>query len=237
VGAVYNGQYAKGLVHLGIFIFLVVALSSNLSDPVAAALGIFMGFFVVYQIVDAVRTAKAIQAQQPPPDPFGLATLFSPGPSPRSATSEISHSRSIPAGALVLIVLGILFLLRNLDIWFLRADVLWPLVLIGIGVWLWAKRVESSGGITRSNARGLVGPAILITLGAQFLLNNLRVLNWDRTWPLLLVVIGVILAVERSSRGSSGSQLPPPPPPPPPGPAGPETPTTDMAPPSEVKNG
>ena len=87
VGAVYNGQYAKGLVHLGIFIFLVVALSSNLSDPVESALGIFMGFFVIYQIVDAVRTAKAIQAQQPPPDPFGLATLFSPGPSPHSATS------------------------------------------------------------------------------------------------------------------------------------------------------
>ncbi|MBO0910990.1 MAG: B-box zinc finger protein [Acidobacteria bacterium] len=243
VGAVYNGQYAKGLAHLGIFVFVIVALSSDLPAGFKAALGIFLGFFWIYQIVDAVSTAKAIQAHQTPPDPFGLEALFSPGgPSPQPAKSDVSASRipdvsasGIPTGALVLIALGILFLLHNL--WFLRVDVLWPLVLIGIGIWLLAKRVESSGGITRSGARGLMGPAVLITLGLQFLLNELGVISFDRTWPLLLIVPGVMLAIERSSPRLPGSQFPPPPPAPPAAPAGPETPATDVAPPSEVKNG
>ena len=237
VGAVYNGQYAKGLAHLGIFVFVIVALSSDVPDPLKGGLGVFLAFFWVYQILDAVRTAKAIQAHQSPPDPFGLASMFSPGPSPHSATGELSHGRSIPTGALVLIVLGILFLLHNLDIWFLRADLLWPLVLIGLGLWLLAKRVELSGGITRYNARGLMGPAVLLTLGMQFLLNNLGGPSFGHTLPLLLIVIGDILAMERSSPRSPGSQFPPPPPPPPPGPAGPEPPTTRVEPPSEVKNG
>jgi len=234
VGAVYNGQYAKGLVHLGIFVCLVVALSSNPSDALASALGIFMGFFCLYQVIDAVRTAKAIQAHQPPPDPFGLGTMFSPGPPGQPAASGFSPGRSIPAGALVLIVLGVLFLLHNLNVWFLRADVLWPLVLIGIGVWLLAKKIELSGGVSRCGGRGLIGPAVLITLGAQFLFSNLGVISFGRTLPLLLIVIGVLLAIEHSSPHSPG----PPPPPPPLAPSsGPETPTTDLAPPPEVRNG
>jgi hypothetical protein len=139
----------------------------------------------------------------------------------------------------VLIVLGMLFLMHNLVNW-LRVDVLWPLVLIGIGVWLFAKRVESSGGISgisRSSARGLMGPAVLITLGTQFLVSELGGPSFGRTLPLLLIVIGVILAIERSSPRSPGPEFPPPPPPPPPAPHAPEPPTTDLAPPSEVKNG
>jgi hypothetical protein len=75
-----------------------------------------------------------------------------------------------------------------------------------------------------------MGPAVLITLGTQFLLSNLDVISFGRTLPLLLIVVGVILAMERSSPRSPG-------PPPPSGPAGLEAPTSDVAPPSEVKNG
>src|ERR1700681_1680445 len=77
VGAIYCGQYTKGLVHLGIFVLLVVGLSSNLPEYMYPVLGITMGFFVLYQIIDAVRTAKAIQAGQSAPDPFGLTAMFS----------------------------------------------------------------------------------------------------------------------------------------------------------------
>lgn len=55
----------------------------------------------------------------------------------------------------------------------------------------------------------LVGPLILIALGALFLLNNLGLVNWDiwlillRLWPLVLIAIGLdILIGRRSMLGS-----------------------------------
>src|SRR6478609_7993910 len=79
LGAVYCGQYAKGLAHLGIVVLAIVGLSSDLPWQADTALGIFLGFFWVYQIIDAIRTARAIQAGEPIPDPFGLASTFGTG--------------------------------------------------------------------------------------------------------------------------------------------------------------
>jgi Domain of unknown function (DUF5668)/B-box zinc finger len=205
VGAIYNGQYTKGLVHLGIFVFLVVALSSgNLPEYLYPVLGIAMAFFVVYQIVDAVRTAKAIQEKQPPPDPFGLATMFSPG----APTEHRSFSSAaVPSGAIVLIGLGILFLLHNLGIWFLNVDVLWPVILIALGVWLFIRRQEC---IARGDSRhrSLAGPAILVTIGGISLIDNLHGPGWDRTWPIILLVLGGIKLLERSGHLAMPPQQP-----------------------------
>lgn len=237
VGAIYNGQYTKGLVHLGIFVALVVALSSNLADYWYIILGIGMGFFVVYQILDAVHTARAIQAGRPAPDPFGLTTAFSPsGDSQASPEQPRDFVKSVPTGAVVLIVLGILFLLHNLGWWFLRADVLGPLVMIAIGVWLLTRRLATPGGIARCGPRGLMGPAVLMTLGGQFLLNNLHIIDFGRTLPVLLIVIGVVLAVQRSAHQSGDVYAAPPAP----GSGGTETSgpaAENPVPPSEVKNG
>lgn len=43
----------------------------------------------------------------------------------------------------VLIVLGILFLLNNLNLPWLRADVIWPIALILVGVWLILRRART----------------------------------------------------------------------------------------------
>ena len=89
LGAVYCGQYAKGLAHLGIFVLAIVGLSSDLPWQADMIIGIFLGFFWVYQILDAVRTAKAIQAGEPAPDPFGLAQTF--------GTGERADATKVPA--------------------------------------------------------------------------------------------------------------------------------------------
>src|SRR5437016_9625437 len=68
VGAVYCGQYAKGLAHLLIFSGLIWGVSTA-NDNIAPVLGIAIGFFYIYQIVDAVRSARAVQMGQPAPDP------------------------------------------------------------------------------------------------------------------------------------------------------------------------
>ena len=43
--------------------------------------------------------------------------------------------------------------------------------------------------------RGLMGPAVLVTLGLLFLLANMLDYPFERTWPILLIVIGAIKVV------------------------------------------
>ena len=54
------------------------------------------------------------------------------------------------------------------------------------------------------------GPITLITLGALFALNNFSGIGFEKTWPVLLIVFGLLSLLRRSV------EPPPPPPPPPP---------------------
>lgn len=187
IGAVYNGQYAKALAHLGIFVGLVWGLNAG-NDHWAPVLGIGMAFFVVYQIIDAVRSARAIQMGMPAPDPFGLGQAF--------GTGEKVDTSTIPVGAVVLIALGALFLLQTLDIPFLNFDRVLAFVLIALGVWLFAKRqgLNQSRGYPRAYAlgtRGNSGPVVLVTIGVLFLIQSFDGPGFGRTWPVLLLVIGL----------------------------------------------
>jgi TM2 domain-containing membrane protein YozV len=220
VGAVYNGQYAKGLAHLIIFVLLIVGANHSTSDTMGMIFGFGIAAFYFYQLIDAVKSAKAIQEGKPAPDPFGLGTMFSPG-------DRQSFTRAgVPTGAVVLIGLGVLFLLHNLGIWFLEVDRIWPIFLIALGVWLFVKRRMSPNCY-----RSITGPAVLVTIGALSLIDNLHGPGWDRTWPVILLVIGVIKLVER------GYLAGPPPPPAIPSDSVPpaQQPPTEVN--SEVKNG
>ena len=59
----------------------------------------------------------------------------------------------------------------------------------------------------RCRTRGLLGAAILITLGILFLLNNLTRLDFGDSWPLLLIVIGVFIYFGRAA--STEGHIPP----------------------------
>jgi len=65
----------------------------------------------------------------------------------------------------------------------------------------------------RCSTRGLMGPAVLITIGLLFLLANTSEYSFERTWPILLIVIGAI-KVGRYVMTDSGhvnpGQYPPP---------------------------
>ncbi len=240
LGAVYCGQYAKGLAHLGIVVLAIVGLSSDLPWQADMVLGIFLGFFWVYQILDAVRTAKAIQAGEPAPDPFGLAQTF--------GTGERVDSTKVPAAAAILIGLGVLFLINTVFDFSLHR--FWPIILIVIGVWLFARQWGLLGNYRpycvceHCRTRKLMGPAILVTIGVLFLLDNVGRLEFHRTWPAILLVIGVVKLVQSnaSSEGHIGPLPPSMPPgvppgfpqnvPPPPAPQNPEQTASS----GEVKN-
>jgi putative Mn2+ efflux pump MntP len=62
----------------------------------------------------------------------------------------MSWRRKEPIGAIVLIGLGFLFLLGQLDIFNGRMfDFTWPLLLIGLGVWLIIRRIGNEHGGSR----------------------------------------------------------------------------------------
>ncbi len=220
VGAVYCSQYAKGLAHLLIFAMLIFA--SGHAGHWDFVFGIGIAFFYVYQIIDAVRTAHALQAGQPAPDPYGLAQTFSLG--------EKGESRNIPAVAIILIGLGVLFLLHTMNVFEFGLDRFWPLILIFFGGWMLARQLGLVAGrrfgctCDRCRMRRVIGPAVILTIGTLFLLQSLDVVSFDRTWPAILLVIGIVklLQSSASSVGHVGpfppvaqtvTQAPPAPPP------------------------
>jgi hypothetical protein len=125
LGAVYNGEYNKALIHIVVFIALVVGASSDPGDAAEPALGLLIAGFVLYMAFDAMRVAKARIQGEVIVDPLE------------------SWSKNRPVGPIILIVLGILFLLNNFN-WFpfWRIGRLWPLVLIGVGILMFRNRME-----------------------------------------------------------------------------------------------
>ena len=210
VGAMYNGQFLKGLIHVVIFAVLVSA------THVSGIFGLLIAGWVCYQVFEAYHTASARREGRPLPDPLGLNEIGTwlgvgrgmpqgmnmgqppvgtidpnqPGPNPAAGyqppyqapyqtpyqapyqgftppasgftdpgvppippvppvplVPPMSWRRREPIGAIVLIGLGVLFLLGQLDIFSGRLiHFFWPLLLIGLGVWLIVRRIEDSKG-------------------------------------------------------------------------------------------
>jgi TM2 domain-containing membrane protein YozV len=236
VGAMYNGQFFKGLIHVVIFAVLVSMAH------ISGIFGIFIPAWILYQSFEAFHTAKALRDGQPVPDPLGLNEVGNwlnlgkhpqypgqppsqpgagpgsgpaqpnpgawsaaqppppagtyqtpytgapyqppyqappqnpyqgpyqgewqnpyappPGPADPNAPQPIPPDpsaywhpafwrRGAPVGAIVLIALGVLFLLGQMDIFNGRLiEYSWPVFLIGLGVWLVVRRLrESQGGL------------------------------------------------------------------------------------------
>ncbi len=83
VGAMYNGQFVKGLVHVVIFAVLVSA------SHVYGLFGLFVAGWICYQVFDAYHTARARRDGDPLPDPLGLneiGNMFGAGGRPHNGT-------------------------------------------------------------------------------------------------------------------------------------------------------
>lgn len=127
LGAVYNGEYNKALIHIVVFAAMIVGLSSGMGGGAEAALGILLAGFVFYMAFDAMRTAQARRAGQITSDPLE------------------SWSANRPIGPILLIGLGALFLLANFGLFdWERWGQFWPLILIGVGVLMLTKRLRRS---------------------------------------------------------------------------------------------
>jgi hypothetical protein len=194
--------------------------------------GIGIPFFIIYQIIDAVRTAKAIQAGQPAPDPMGLGQAF--------GASDRMDASKIPVGAVALIGLGVLFLLHTMGIMEYGFERFWPLILIVLGGWMFYRHWERSSRIcacARCRTRWLMGPAMVLTTGVLFLFHTMNIADLDRTWPAWILVVGVVKLMQ-SSASSAGhvGPLPSAPPPSVPPPPQPPAPGQGQTPSEEARN-
>jgi hypothetical protein len=126
LGAIYNGEYNKALLHIVIFAGIILGISLDLGGGAQAVLICALVIFPFYMAIDAVRTVKARQTGDNYQDPL----------------ENWTKQRGL--GPILLIALGALFLLRNFgffDIFRLR-ELFFPVVLIGLGVWLLRNRMS-----------------------------------------------------------------------------------------------
>ena len=76
-------------------------------------------------------------------------------------------------------------------------------------------------GNSHSMIRAIRGPVTLITIGVLFALNNFTRYGFDQTWPVILIVFGLMSLLRRGTQPTGPApNMPPPPPPygyPPPG--------------------
>lgn len=133
VGAIYNGQYVKGLVHVVILGVLISIIGSDAANGFEPLFGMLTGVWVFYMAFEAYHTARKRQLGERVDEFSSIVPL---------------HGRpsTFPVGPVILITAGLLFLLNTMDvIRFHQLIRYWPVALIVLGAYMLYERVTSPG--------------------------------------------------------------------------------------------
>jgi len=134
VGAIYNGQYVKGLIHVIILGILISIETSDASAGLGPLFGMLIAVWWFYMAFEAYHTARKRQIGQPVDEFSSIVPLH-------------SSRRGFPVGPVLLIGFGVLFLLNTMDVLrFERLVRYWPVLLIVLGAYMLYERI--SGVIT-----------------------------------------------------------------------------------------
>ena len=216
VGAMYNGQFIKALLHVVIFIVLIGAAQHF------DLLGLLVAAWIFYQVFDAAQTASARRDGRPLPDPFGILDMSqrmgtppgtppgypppyaAPPPAPHpvatgyaphgpAAAPPVSHPAAAQSAGAV------------------------PAPYIGPGPAAAGYGAPGGPAWTTPPPAGYqpvaapypppppprgepIGAIVLISVGLLFLLSTLGILNEDwigRGWPILILLLGLWLLFRR----------------------------------------
>jgi hypothetical protein len=142
VGAIYNGQYAKGLIHAVVF-GLLVSIVSNMHGSFEPLFGLLIGAWVFYMAFEAYHTARkrryGVSVEE-------FSSLFDVRPT----------QGRFPAGAILLIGLGFLLLLDTTDMISMdQMERYWPVGLIVFGLYMLYARLspEAQHGVHHNDSR------------------------------------------------------------------------------------
>jgi len=124
VGAIYNGQYAKGLVHAVVFGILVSMVDSNATRGLEPVFGILIAVWMFYMAFEAYHTARKRRMGEPVDEYSSLLNLR-------------GRKDQVPVAGISLILLGIMMLLHTLNLLdFEYVARFWPVLLIAAGAYL-----------------------------------------------------------------------------------------------------
>ena len=125
LGAIYNGEYNKALIHIVVFGALILGITGAFGEGLTGFWIFGLVAFIFYMAIDSLRVAKARQTGEALKDPFE------------------AWSKNRPIGPIILIAVGALFLLNNFGFFdfFRLRQIFWPLVLIGVGFLMLKNRV------------------------------------------------------------------------------------------------
>ena len=132
VGAIYNGQYVKGLIHVIILGILISIVDSDASAGFGPLFGMLIAIWWFYMAFEAYHTAKKRQFGQPVDEFSSIVPLH-------------SNRRGFPAGPVLLIAFGVLFLLNTMN-WLRFEQIIryWPVLLIVLGAYMLYERIAGS---------------------------------------------------------------------------------------------
>jgi hypothetical protein len=130
VGAVYNGQYAKGLLHAFLWGVLVSITNSQASRGLEPLFGIMIAAWMAYMAFEAYHTARKRRLGEPVDE--------------YSSLIDLRGKHNVPVVGLGLIVMGTLFLLHTLNLLDFEYVVrYWPVLLIAAGVYMLFGRLST----------------------------------------------------------------------------------------------
>ena len=195
VGAMYNGQFIKALVHVLVFVVLVGISGDH------GIFGLFIGAWVLYQVFDANQTARARRDGLPLPDPFGLNELGhrlgiqNPGtaqayPPPPPASNPMPPPYTAGAVPPVPPPSGQPYAPNTEYVPFTPVDAMPP--------------YPPPNGARRAEP---IGAIVLIGLGLLFLFGTLGIFHLDwigRGWPVIIIVVGVWMFMKRTRETTQG---------------------------------
>jgi len=139
LGAVYNGDYLKALIHVLLFGTMITLMERSNEDVI---FGLMMTAFFFYMPIEAYRTAKArLEGRKP-------VSLFGDVPGGQ------------PIGAYVLIGLGMLFLVERsgVPVFQYLSRFIAPILLIGLGLYLIKRQTGGRSGGDGSSGAGSQQP-------------------------------------------------------------------------------
>lgn len=147
VGAIYNGQYAKGMVHVVVLGLLITLASSHDVEGFGVLFGLMIPLWFFYMAFEAYHTALRRQRGQPV-DEFSSVFPFSRG-------------TGFPVGPVLLIAFGVVLLLNTLGLFPMRFIVLYgpPVFLIALGAYLLYVRLAGPADVADSS-RPTVGQEV-----------------------------------------------------------------------------
>lgn len=135
LGQIYVGYYQQGFVFIAVFASTIAVLASSIMRDLTPLFAIFLGFFHIFNVIDANRRANHFNRVM-----AGLNVEDIP------EDFKLPSSGGSTTIGVVLVVIGALFILDlNFDVSMAWVEDWWPAILVAVGINMIVKSRRNSG--------------------------------------------------------------------------------------------